>query len=106
MVSKEDFLRVFNPRVSKFNFYHYIKRSITYLIFIASCIKQNEPYSLSIRRAFIPSSRCLLISADYSQMELRIFAHMSRDHKLTKLLQNKEADVFKSIAGLSYPMSG
>ena len=79
-------------------FYHYIKGSITSLILVASCIKEKEPYSLSIRRAFIPSSRCLLISADYSQMELRIFAHMSRDHKLTKLLQNKEADVFKSIA--------
>ena len=31
-------------------------------------------------------------------MELRILAHMSRDKKLTKLLQNSASDVFKSIA--------
>ena len=31
-------------------------------------------------------------------MELRILAHMSRDKKLTKLLQNSGSDVFKSIA--------
>ena len=31
-------------------------------------------------------------------MELRILAHLSKDKKLTKLLQEKDGDVFTSIA--------
>ena len=53
---------------------------------------------LSLRRAFVPSDGCLLISADYSQMELRILAHLSKDKKLSTLLKNKDGDVFKAIA--------
>lgn len=43
-----------------------------------------------IRRAFIPSPGCVLISADYSQIELRILAHMSRDPELIRSFQNDE----------------
>lgn len=42
---------------------------------------QNIPirseYGRLIRKAFIPSKDCLILSADYSQIELRILAHMS-----------------------------
>ena len=58
----------------------------------------NIPLSLSLRRTFIPSEGCLLVSADYSQMELRVLAHLSKDKKLNKLLQFKDGDVFKAIA--------
>ncbi|XRX42748.1 MAG: DNA polymerase I [Buchnera aphidicola (Eriosoma harunire)] len=43
-----------------------------------------------IRKAFIPSFNYMIISADYSQIELRIMAHLSRDPKLKKYFFNQE----------------
>lgn len=39
----------------------------------------------------------LILAADYSQLELRILAHLSRDCRLIQVL-NTGADVFRSIA--------
>lgn len=36
-----------------------------------------------IRRAFVPEPGCLFFSADYSQIELRIMAHLSGDEHMT-----------------------
>ncbi len=47
---------------------------------------QNIPVRLEqgrlIRKVFVPKDGCVFIDADYSQIELRILAHMSGDKKL------------------------
>jgi len=43
-----------------------------------------------IRQAFIANSGCLLISADYSQIELRVLAHLSEDEALIDAFASDE----------------
>lgn len=43
-----------------------------------------------IRQAFIPEKGWVMVSADYSQIELRILAHLSQDSTLIKAFQNDE----------------
>jgi DNA polymerase-1 len=50
-----------------------------------------------IRRAFIPSEGNVLLSADYSQIELRLLAQMSGDVELSKSFQ-KDEDVHRRTA--------
>ena len=42
--------------------------------------------SVSLRQAFVCSEGCLILAADYSQLELRILAHLSQDAKLMQIL--------------------
>ena len=62
---------------------------------------QNIPIKTSegrrIREAFVPEKDNVLISADYSQIELRIMAHLSKDKNLTNAF-NKGLDVHSSTA--------
>ncbi|XP_014662038.1 PREDICTED: DNA polymerase theta-like [Priapulus caudatus] len=58
---------------------------------------KRETHAVSIRDSFIPFKGGILISADYSQLELRVIAHLSSDNKLTHILNNG-GDVFKLIA--------
>ncbi|MGK7941593.1 MAG: DNA polymerase I [Crocosphaera sp.] len=55
---------------------------------------QNIPirteFSRQIRQAFIPQQDWLLVSADYSQIELRILAHLSQETVLLNAYQNAE----------------
>ena len=45
-------------------------------------IPARNEYSKLIRKAFLPDENSLLLSSDYSQVELRIFAHMSHEANL------------------------
>lgn len=62
---------------------------------------QNIPIRMElgreIRKVFIPKEGCVLIDADYSQIELRILAHMSADAKLIEAY-NSEQDIHKITA--------
>ena len=40
-----------------------------------------------IRKAFIPEPGCLFFSADYSQIELRVMAHLSGDEQMIKVFR-------------------
>ena len=40
-------------------------------------IPMRSEYGRLIRKAFIPESNCVILSSDYSQIELRVFAHLS-----------------------------
>lgn len=57
----------------------------------------NDPRTLCLRDAFIPFAGSLLLSADYSQLELRLLAHFSRDEHLCAILK-KGGDLFKDMA--------
>ena len=67
---------------------------------------QNIParaeYSRLIRKAFVPDEGCKILAGDYSQVELRVFAHMSGATNLINAFVNDEdihtrtaADIFK-----------
>ncbi len=43
-----------------------------------------------VKSAFLPSSGNVLVSADYSQIELRLLAHMSGDEELIRAFNNNE----------------
>uniref|UniRef100_A0A3Q1EPI6 DNA polymerase theta n=1 Tax=Acanthochromis polyacanthus TaxID=80966 RepID=A0A3Q1EPI6_9TELE len=59
--------------------------------------EQGPAFSVSMRHAFIPFSGGMILAADYSQLELRVLAHLSRDQRLLQVL-NGGADVFRCIA--------
>ncbi|MBT4107623.1 MAG: DNA polymerase I [Proteobacteria bacterium] len=50
-----------------------------------------------IREAFIPAAGCQLVAADYSQIELRIMAHLSADKGLLSAFEKGE-DVHRATA--------
>ncbi|XP_031427336.1 DNA polymerase theta isoform X2 [Clupea harengus] len=59
--------------------------------------EKGVAFSVSMRHAFVPFPGGLILAADYSQLELRILAHLSCDRRLIKVL-NSGTDVFRSIA--------
>ncbi len=54
-----------------------------------------------IRRSFIPENGCKLISADYSQLELRLLAHITRDEIMLEAFKNGE-DIHSKTAELVF----
>ncbi|KAL8575274.1 hypothetical protein ACOMHN_001819 [Nucella lapillus] len=53
--------------------------------------------AVSMRHTFVPFPGGVILAADYSQLELRVIAHLSGDAKLISILNN-DGDVFKLIA--------
>jgi len=57
----------------------------------------RTPEGVRIREAFVPAEGCVLVSADYSQVELRILAHYSGDESLIEAFENGE-DIHRRTA--------
>ena len=62
---------------------------------------QNIPTRLDlgkqIRKAFIPSNGFIFVDADYSQIELRVLAHIAEDEHMIQAFNNNE-DIHKQTA--------
>lgn len=54
-----------------------------------------------IRRAFVPDDGCLFVAADYSQLELRLLAHITRDPVMLEAFQKGE-DIHARTAQLVF----
>ncbi len=50
-----------------------------------------------IRKAFVPAEGCKFVSADYSQVELRLMAHFSGDENMTAAFK-EDADIHSATA--------
>ncbi len=64
----------------------------------------RTPEGRRIRAAFVPRPGCVLVSADYSQIELRLLAHLCGDPALTKTFFNDE-DIHASTAALIFSVN-
>lgn len=53
-------------------------------------IPVKTPFGRRIREAFIPPDGWLILAADYSQIELRVLAHLSHDPELVEAFQTGE----------------
>ena len=62
---------------------------------------QNIPIrgeeGMKIRGAFVPEKGCILLSSDYSQIELRVLAHLSQDASLIETFLN-DGDIHTTVA--------
>jgi DNA polymerase-1 len=61
----------------------------------------REPEGRAIRRAFIPEEGWIFLSADYSQIELRILASLSGDENLMKAFLH-DRDIHRETAALMF----
>ncbi|CAL9781603.1 unnamed protein product [Musa acuminata subsp. burmannicoides] len=65
----------------------------------SSSSSECDHHLINARDIFVPTQdNWLLLTADYSQIELRIMAHFSKDLALIELLSKPDGDVFTMIA--------
>jgi DNA polymerase-1 len=66
---------------------------------------QNIPargdFASGIRKAFIPEHSMVFVSADYSQIDLRVFAHFSSDERLIEAFE-KDEDIHSFTASMVF----
>jgi DNA polymerase-1 len=65
----------------------------------------RTPQGRAIRRAFVAAPGCVLVGADYSQIELRVMAHLSGDPALVEAFRSGE-DVHAGTARRVFKLAG
>ena len=65
----------------------------------------RTPQGRAIRRAFVAAPGCVLVGADYSQIELRVMAHLSGDPNLVEAFAAGE-DIHAATARRIFKVSG
>jgi len=60
-------------------------------------IPVRTPLGRELRKAFVPAAGCVFLDADYSQIELRLLAHISGDEVLIKAF-NENQDIHRLTA--------
>ena len=68
-------------------------------------IPMRTPQGRAIRRAFVAAPECVLVGADYSQIELRVMAHLSQDPQLIEAFASGE-DIHASTARRIFKVTG
>lgn len=61
----------------------------------------RTPLGRQIREAFVPKKGCVILSADYSQIELRVLAHLSGDETLIEAFRTG-GDIHELTASLIF----
>ncbi|MCQ2360213.1 MAG: DNA polymerase I [Paludibacteraceae bacterium] len=67
-------------------------------------IPVREAQGREIRKVFIPDDGCLFFSADYSQIELRLMAHLSGDNNMIEAF-NSGQDIHAATAAKIYKVA-
>ncbi len=97
--------RLINPKTGKLHTTYNQTVTATGRISSTNPNLQNIPIRTAdgrdIRRAFVPDPGDLLMSADYSQIELRLMADMSRDAAMTEAFLSGE-DIHRATAAKIY----
>ncbi len=90
-----------NPRTNRLHTSYHQAVAATGRLSSADPNLQNIPVRTAegrrIREAFVPADGCQLVSVDYSQIELRIMAHLSKDEGLVRAFA-EGADVHRATA--------
>ncbi|MCI8622873.1 MAG: DNA polymerase I [Provencibacterium sp.] len=66
-------------------------------------IPVRTPLGSTMRRFFVAREGCLLVDADYSQIELRVLAHMARDENMLRAFRTGE-DIHTQTAAQVFGM--
>lgn len=61
-------------------------------------IPNKTPIGQKIRQFFIADTNHIFIIADYSQIELRVLAHLSKDKNMISMLKNRDSDIHSETA--------
>ena len=64
----------------------------------------GNPSAIDVRNCFIPSEDCALVSADWSQVELRVAAHFANDQQMIDILTDPSTDPFCEFAKRIYSL--